>query len=165
MLIKCTAGLVYPTMTTFTIEKLGFNNAARAIAGVIGFTCLLSFLLATPNPAHQHRKPQKWLSRQVWVDPTAFRYQPFCWLTASICFVFFGFYAIFFNLEGWAAHHGFGRRYQPPGLEITIPGELPNHDAIDTFWLLAVLNVSSTIGRLSAAWLSDRCVTISSSWA
>ena len=147
-------------MTTFTIEKLGFNNAVRAVAGVIGFTCLLSFLLATPNPAHPHRKPESgWISKSAWVDGNAFRYQPYCWLTASICIMFFGFYAIFFNLEGWAAHNGFGRRYQPPGLEINIPNELQD-DAIETFWLLAILNVSSTIGRLSSAWLAHWYVTI-----
>ena len=100
LLTFTSAGLVYPTMTTFTIKYLGFNNAIRAIAGLIGCTCLISVLLAVPNPAHEFHSPEKWLNVRVWVDPRAFRHPPFCWLTASISFMFLGFYAIFFNIEG-----------------------------------------------------------------
>ena len=86
-------------MTRFLIEALGFNNAARALAGIIGFTSLLAFLFAVPNPAHEWRKPESWLRISVWIDVHAFKNKAFCWFTVGMAFMFFGFYCVFFNLE------------------------------------------------------------------
>jgi len=76
-------------------------------------------------------------------------------MTASICFLFFGFYAVFFNLEEWAAREGLGYRDDTPsGFEISLPNEV-KHDAIRTFYLLAIMNGASTVGRLSSSYLCD----------
>lgn len=149
------AGLIYPIMVKFLITEVGFNNAVRYTATVVGFTALISFLLAVPNPDHQYRKPDQWLRWRVWFDPHAFRSAAFCWFTGGVCFLFLGFYAIFFNIEEWAAHNGFGTRDVPSGLDVKLQQEV-SQDAIRSFWLLSVMNASSTIGRLGSAWLSDR---------
>jgi len=86
-------------MTKLLITHVGFNKAVQYVAAVVCVTALLSFVLATPNPAHQHRQPERWLSRRTWVDTHAFKNAAFCWFMAAIAFLFFGFYAIFFNLE------------------------------------------------------------------
>jgi MCP family monocarboxylic acid transporter-like MFS transporter 10 len=136
-------------MTRFLILQLGFNNAVRCVAGVVGFTALTSLLFCNPNPKHIFRKPEKWNRLQVWVDPQAFAHPSFNWFAAGVCFVFLGFYAVFFNLEEWAVHHGFGRKDVPGGPPISREG--PPDNAIQTFWLLSIMNASSTIGRLLSA--------------
>lgn len=154
-LTRSAAGLIYPFMTKFLLAALGFNNAVRCVAGAIGFTCILAFLLATPNPTHVKREMRRWTEIRTWVDPDAFRNAAFCWFTAGICFMFFGFYAVFFNLEEWAAHTGFAIKDVPPGIaEVELPHEVKN-DAIRTFWLLSIANGSSTFGRLFSAFFSE----------
>ena len=121
------AGLVYPIMTKFLITELGFNNTVRYVAGLLTATSILAIFLARPNPAAQvnHRKPSTWTDPRVFVDKDAFKSPSFCWLTAGICFLFFGFYAIFFNLEEWAAHEGLGYRDETPvGFDIALPHEV-----------------------------------------
>lgn len=86
-------------MTKFIITELGFNSAVRCVAGVIGFTALVSFFFCVPNPRHIFRKPETWKRVDVWLDPGAFANPAFNWFTAGICFVFLGFYVVFFNLE------------------------------------------------------------------
>jgi len=81
------------------IAKVGFNMAVRYVAIVVAITALVSFLLANPNPEHVYRKPDNWFKVRVWIDTDAFRERAFVYLTAGIAFMFFGFYAIFFNLE------------------------------------------------------------------
>lgn len=93
------AGLVYPVMTKFLIAKVGFNNAVRYVATVIAVTSILAVLIARPNPAHQSNKPSTLKDWRVFFDSSAFKNPSFVWLTASICFTFFGFYSVFFNLE------------------------------------------------------------------
>ncbi|TKA72885.1 hypothetical protein B0A49_08141, partial [Cryomyces minteri] len=118
------AGLVYPIMTKFLITQVGFNNAVRYVATVVCLTSVLAFFTATPRPTHIYRKPEKWTALKVWVDTQAFRNPAFCWFMAAICFLFFGFYAIFFNLEEWAASEGFGIRGDTPeGFEVGLQGE------------------------------------------
>lgn len=86
-------------MLRFLTTSIGFNNAVRCVAGLIGLTALFSLLFAVPNPKHIYRKPESWKDHRVWVDFEAFRYKPFVWFTASISFLFLGFYPVFFNLE------------------------------------------------------------------
>jgi len=149
------AGLVYPVMTKFLIASMGFNNAQRCVAALTTATALLSVLVARPNPAHQLRKPEKWLRVRTFVDTQAFRNASFCWLTAAICFLFFGFYAVFFNLEEWAAREGLGYKDETPsGFEIGLNHEVKK-DAIRTFYLLSIMNGTSTLGRLSSSYLCD----------
>ncbi|KAF2144659.1 uncharacterized protein K452DRAFT_145203 [Aplosporella prunicola CBS 121167] len=149
------SGLVYPIMLRFLTTQLGFNNAVRAVAGLIGATTLFSFCFATPNPTHHHRKPETWLSKRVWVDTAAFKYKPFRWLAAAIAFLFLGFYCIFFNLEEWAANKGFGHK---TGMHPQSPSEDSSSiltPGIATYYMLAIMNAVSTLGRIGSAWLSD----------
>lgn len=75
--------------------------------------------------------------------------------------MFFGFYAVFFNLEEWAAVSGFGSRGEAPmGDRITFAPDTHerevDRDAIRTWYLLSIMNACSTVGRLSTGYLSDR---------
>ncbi|KAJ9656431.1 hypothetical protein H2201_008551 [Coniosporium apollinis] len=143
------SGLVYPIMAKFLIREVGFNKAVQYVSAVVCFTSFLSFWLATPNPAHTFRKPEKWLDLRVWIDKHAFQNAAFCWFMAAIAFMFFGFYAIFFEIEEWAANKGIG--YKGDG---THPERRPKN-AIRTFYLLSIMNGCSTVGRISSAYLSD----------
>ncbi|KAI6812648.1 MFS general substrate transporter [Hortaea werneckii] len=148
------AGLVYPVMLKFLISSDGFNNAQRYVSTLTAATCILTIFIARPNPEHIVRKPEKWRFG-VFIDMHAFQNQAFNWMTASICFLFFGFYAVFFNLEEWAAREGLGYRDETPsGFNIGLENEV-HHDAIRTFYLLAIMNGSSTLGRLSSSYLCD----------
>jgi nitrate/nitrite transporter NarK len=93
------AGVIYPTMTRYLIEAMGFNNACRIVATLVTVTSIFSLVFATPNPSHFHPKPKRWLSRSVWIDSDAFKNAAFWWFTASVAFLFLGFYPVFFNIE------------------------------------------------------------------
>lgn len=93
------AGLIYPVMTKELIKVVGFEEAVYCAAGVAAATCLFSFFFAIPNPDYPLRKPGNWFSVETWIDPHAFRNPAYCWFVAAICFMFLGFYPIFFNLE------------------------------------------------------------------
>ena len=149
------AGLAYPMMAKFLLVEVGFNDSTRYVAAVTTITSALAIVIARPNPAHLIRKPDSWVDLRVFVDTHAFRNAPFVWLTASICMLFFGFYAVFFNLEEWAAATGLGYKDEiRGGSEITLQHEVPN-DAVRTFYLLSIMNATSTLGRLSSAYLCD----------
>ncbi|KAK5133046.1 hypothetical protein LTR08_008251 [Meristemomyces frigidus] len=151
------AGLVYPIMTKFLITLIGFNQTVRCVAALLTATSILAVLIARPNPAAEinHRKPDTWTNPRVFVDKNAYKSASFCWLTAAICFLFFGFYAVFFNLEEWAAHEGLGFRDETPGgFDIALPHEVKD-DAIRVFYLLSIMNGASTVGRLGSSYLCD----------
>lgn len=93
------AGLVYPVTTKFILQVGGFETAALADAGICLATCIFAFIFARPNPKHVFNKPQSWLAKETWIDPHAFQNPAFWFFTAAIAFMFFGFYAIFFNVE------------------------------------------------------------------
>lgn len=89
------------------------------------------------------------------MDLHAYRCAPFARLTASICFLFFGFYAVFFNLEEWAAEAGLGYKdVIPGGPDISLQKEVPR-DAVRTFYLLSIMNATSTLRRVCSAYLCD----------
>ena len=149
------AGLVYPMMTKFLLVEVGFNHSTRYVAIVITLTSALAILIARPNPAHMVRKPDSWIDFRVFVDLHAYRSAPFAWLTASICLMFFAFYSVFFNLEEWAAATQLGYKDEiPGGPEISPLNEVPT-GAVRTFYLLAIMNATSTLGRVSSAYLCD----------
>merc|ERR1712000_732415 len=142
------AGLVYPFMIRELIERIGWARAVQATAALTSVTALFSAISAQPNPLHPLNKGDnnKWLSVQRWVDPPAFRYAPFNWFCAAIAFMFFGFYAVFFNLEEWALANNLGK---------TTERGRPEHQ-VPVFYYLATMNGSSTIGRVLSGWLSDK---------
>jgi MCP family monocarboxylic acid transporter-like MFS transporter 10 len=88
-------------MIKYLIASLGFAKATRAVAGLVSGTAFLAWMCAIPNPERPLNKDDgtKWLSVKKWVDTSAFQNSTFNWFVASIAFMFFGFYAIFFNLE------------------------------------------------------------------
>lgn len=89
------------------------------------------------------------------LDTEVFKNKAFCWFMVAIAFLSFGYYAVLFNLEEWAAKRGFGTRDGHDNLGAPFP-----KDTIQTFWLLSILNSSSTIGRLLVAVCSDRYVPL-----
>lgn len=142
-------------MEKFLLVEVGFNDSARYVAAVVTFTSALAILIARPNPEQLLRRPSSWSDYRVFIDLHAYRHAPFAWLTASICFLFFGFYAVFFNLEEWAADTGLGYKdVIPGGPDISLENEVPR-DAVRTFYLLSIMNATSTIGRVSSAYLCD----------
>ncbi|KAF1843925.1 MFS general substrate transporter [Cucurbitaria berberidis CBS 394.84] len=142
------AGVVYPTMLRYLIDSLGFNDAVRCVAGLTSITCIYSFIFCTPDPAHDHHEPKRWRALRTWFDTEAFHNKAWCWFTAAVAFMFFGFYPIFFNLEEWASVRGFGTRK-------TSGGDASN-GPLQTFWLLAIMNGASTVGRMLLAHFSDK---------
>ncbi|KAK8197009.1 major facilitator superfamily domain-containing protein [Phyllosticta capitalensis] len=148
------SGLVYPIMLRFLITKIGFNNAVRGVAGLIGLTALFSFLFAVPNPEARARPPKTWKKLNVWIDPEAFKNKQFCWFTAAIAFMFLGFYAVFFNLEEWAAAKGVGYK-EGIATEADEDTDRQMTAGLATYYLLAIMNAMSTFGRIGAAWASD----------
>lgn len=87
-------------MIKFLIAKSGFKVAVWGYTGLVTGTCVIaSIILLIKNPNHVYRKPKSWADPKVWVDINAFKDPAFCWLTAGVCWMFFGFYAVFFNLE------------------------------------------------------------------
>jgi len=130
------------------IEQIGFQKAVQATAALTSATALFSALSAQPNPEHPLNKgnSNKWLSVRRWVDPPAFKFSPFNWFCAAIALMFFGFYAVFFNLEEWALHRGLGKTNErgPPDHQVPV------------FYYLATMNGASTIGRVLSGWLSDK---------
>ncbi|KAF2157876.1 MFS general substrate transporter [Myriangium duriaei CBS 260.36] len=148
------AGLIYPVMLRYLIEIYGFNNAVRFVTLLCFLLNLVAVGLARPHPTFPIRRPDSWKSWNAWVDPSAGRNMPFILFTAAIAMMFFGFYGIFFNLEEWAAHRGVGfKGANPP------PCPLDGTNCIKplkTYWLLAMMNGASSIGRLSSSYLCDR---------
>ena len=86
-------------MTRFLIDSVGFNNAVRLVATLVALTSVFSLIFSTPSPAHTHPRPQSYCSYKTWLDTDAFKNKSFCWFTAAVAFLFFGFYPIFFNIE------------------------------------------------------------------
>lgn len=135
----------------------------QAVGGVIGITSIMAFFGAIPNPNHPLKKGDDgltWTSTRRWVDPPAFRVAAFNWTCAGIALMFLGFYAIFFNLEEWAAVKGFGYK-DLALLGVTYHNgedmETPHDgDALRTFIYLAIMNGASTVGRISSGWLADK---------
>lgn len=143
-------------MTKFLIQDVGFNDATRYVAAIITATCALTIFIARPNPKTIFRHVDNWMDVSIFWDSSAFREPAYAFLVAAIAFLFFGFYAVFFNLEEWAISEGFGFR-QPMGNvgdNAGIPQPKPDK-SIETFWLLSIMNATSTLGRLGAAYLSD----------
>ncbi|KAF2018345.1 MFS general substrate transporter [Aaosphaeria arxii CBS 175.79] len=147
------AGVVYPTMTRYLIEALGFVQAVRVVAGLVCLTSAFSFFFAVPNPAHTHPKPQTWSAVGTWIDVEAFKNKSFLWFSAAVAFLFFGFYPVFFNLEEWAAVSGYGTR---DGSSVPMHVQQSSDKPLQTFWLLTIMNGASTVGRLTMAAFSDK---------
>lgn len=139
-------------MARALITKVGFNKMQQCLSALTVLTSILACFLARPNPGHQFRKPPKWSVSVFW-DKSAFKHPPFMWLTASISILFFGFYAVFFNLEEWADSTGVGYKGDtPPAFDTGSSREMP----MRTAYLLAIMNASSTVGRISSAFLTSR---------
>jgi len=100
MLISVTAGVIYPILIRFLLQKCSsFGIAVCYFSLMVCLVAFIALFLASPNPAQIARKPDNWARLSVWVDMDAFRNPAFNWFTAGICFMFFGFYSIFFNSE------------------------------------------------------------------
>jgi MCP family monocarboxylic acid transporter-like MFS transporter 10 len=139
-------------MLRFLRESVGFNDAQRYVSTLTLVTSALAIFIARPSPEHLLRKPERWRDHRVFIDTQAFRNKPFMFLTAAICFLFFGFYAVFFNLEEWAASTGLGVREPISGNAEPVEAQA---GALHTYYLLSIMNATSTLGRISSAYLCD----------
>jgi MFS family permease len=154
------SGLIYPYMFRTLLGEYGFNLAVRYVAIVITCTSGLAILCAVPNPHHpKNHAPENlraWFTLRLYLDTSAFKEPAYAFFVAAICFMFFGFYPIFFNLEEWAVSEGFGfRALANVGANAGLPSK-PAADQIHTYWLLAIMNGSSTLGRIGSAYLCDK---------
>ncbi|KAF2099966.1 MFS general substrate transporter, partial [Rhizodiscina lignyota] len=159
------AGLVYPVMMKFLLAAIGFKKMTACIGALSFLLCAFAVVFAQP-PAkwfeEKKTKPEKWLEVETFFDPSAFKNAAFRWCVASVTLMFFGFYAVFFNLEEWAAVEGYGKKDAVPGVidEVTTPShqeiDRGSDDAIRTFYLLSIMNACSTIGRIGSAIASER---------
>ncbi|CAN9087848.1 unnamed protein product [Alternaria alternata] len=147
------AGVIYPSMLRYLIQSVGFNNAVRYVATLTSVTCIYSFIFCTPDPAHEHHEPKSWGKLKTWFDTEAFKNKAWCWFTAAVAFMFFGFYPVFFNLEEWASVRGFGTRDRT-GSPVS-PSDTTDKP-LQTFWLLVIMNGASTVGRMLLAHFSDK---------
>lgn len=77
-------------MLRFLREQVGFNDAQRYVSTLTTVTSALAIFIARPSPDHLIRKPERWRNHRVFIDTQAFRNKPFMFLTAGICFLFFG---------------------------------------------------------------------------
>lgn len=93
------AGLVFPFMLRYLIPRLDFEKAVFCVAAVVVTTSTFAWLFATPRPLPEPLKPKVWGAWSTWVDPHAWQNPAWRWATASVSFMFFGFYTVFFNLE------------------------------------------------------------------
>ncbi|SLM38872.1 Major facilitator superfamily domain, general substrate transporter [Lasallia pustulata] len=145
------SGLIYPIMFKFLVARGSFPIAVRYLAILVGCTSFIAFLCAIPNPALILRIPDKWLAYEVWFDKSAFHRPPYPWFVAAMCFVFLGFYPIFFNLEDWAQWKGIGIKEDIANGT----GGLHGESGFRTFYFLSIMNACSTVGRVLGAYLSD----------
>ncbi|KAF2672523.1 MFS general substrate transporter [Microthyrium microscopicum] len=143
------AGVIYPVAFRSFVRDYGWEGGILRLAGIVSGTGLISLFLAVPNPTFPIRKPKTWISREVWIDYAAFKWRPYLLHVLSISFLFLGFYSIFFNLEEWSVSAGFGYREVSPLRDENDP------PAMRTFYLLAIMNGASSIGRISAGVISD----------
>ena len=87
-------------MLRYLIGLLGFDVGVRCTAVVAAATSIFSFVVIRPNPLHKIRKPvEGWMKLSVWIDKSAIHDPTMAWYMASVCFMFFGFFAVFFNVE------------------------------------------------------------------
>ena len=148
-------GLVWPPMFKFLIPVYDFAGAVRWLGLLTAVTCLIMTIIARPNPDQQIRVPEKWRSRRVWYDSLAWKSIAYRWYVASVCFVFFGLYPLFFSLEDWARKYKIAQA-EDKAIGLNDTGSVGSMDGLKTFWFLAIMNASSAVGRLSSAFLAHR---------
>ncbi|EMD00011.1 hypothetical protein BAUCODRAFT_30450 [Baudoinia panamericana UAMH 10762] len=152
-------GAIFSIMTRYLIEQASFRVASLSVAAVMTFLAALATFIAKPNTAPRRGSLEKDMDntpekQELWRaitgawDRHALKDSRFVWVSASTACIFLGFYAIFFNIEDWAAYTGVAYR------EATRPST-SFADAIKTFLLLTVMNASSSIGRIASAATAD----------
>jgi len=151
-IVSCGAavgGVVWSSTIRYLESALGFANAVRIIGAMLFGITLIAAALAIPCPEFYFRpKPESYLKVSVWIDSSALRSRVFLSFTAGIGFVFLTYYAVFFNLEEWAAHTGVGYKSAMPPPDLTGP-------AMRTWFLLSIMSAASAIGRLVSSFLAD----------
>lgn len=151
------AGLVYPIMLRNIFEQRSFRHAVQFMALVCFLSSLLALVLSKPNPRFPYRKITEWTASTTWADMSAFSSPPWVLFSCAIAMMFFGFYGIFFNLQGWASQEGIGFDGERHPMCLENPSACQyNGLKLKTYWLLAIMNGSSSIGRLSSSYLCDK---------
>ena len=148
------AGMVYPLTIKFLIANFGFPTAVRYFTIMVSGTTAIAFLGGIPNPAIAKRPlgPVFWPS--TWIDEAAARNRVFWWYTASVFFIFMGYYALPFLVTIWAQKKGLGT------IEDVAAGtgEMPGDSGFRSFWFLVIMNGTSCFGRVAGGSLCSRYV-------
>ncbi|KIJ54706.1 hypothetical protein M422DRAFT_24608 [Sphaerobolus stellatus SS14] len=122
--------VVHPIMLNNTLDRIGFQKATRANAGLISGMLLISCLLMrTRLPPPQ--TPKLWPSLKKFSKDKAY----IC-ASASLFFFSFGYYFPVFYLQLDAIQHGLSQNF--------------------AFYALVILNASSFFGRISSAFFLGR---------
>ncbi|KAF2690142.1 monocarboxylate permease-like protein, mch4 [Lentithecium fluviatile CBS 122367] len=122
-------GVIYPIVLYRLISQVGFPWAVRSIA----FIALATFMLPLAVMRMRVRVPKP---RAV-VDWTAFRDAPFMTFTLSVLIVFIGNAVLIFYVSFYPENRGFT-------------------DTSMAFYMAAIFNAGSILGRILPNWLSDR---------
>jgi MFS family permease len=121
--------VIYPIVFFQLQPRIGFSWTARVIAFIALATCSVSVAVMRPlNPPSG--------TRRAIVDPAALRNVKFWLFSLGLFLAFVGLYVPIFYWILWAQHHA--------GVETAL-----------SFYLLAVLNGSSTFGRIIPGLLAD----------
>lgn len=138
-------------------EQKSFRHAVQYMTLMCFLTSVLAGILSKPNPRFTYRKIPKWTAFKTWADLEVFSSPPWVLFTCAIAMMFFGFYGIFFNLQGWASQEGIGfdGEHHPMCMENPSACQY-NGLKLKTYWLLAIMNGTSSVGRLSSSFLCDR---------
>ncbi|KAK5113805.1 hypothetical protein LTR62_003189 [Meristemomyces frigidus] len=140
-------GTIYSVMLKYLEVELGAWRATACVAAVMVLTSIATIVFARPNPNTKHENSLEWRWSTFW-DREAFNNAAYTWFVTGFAFMFTGFYPIFFTLEEWATESSIGYRGR------FRPENLPS-SAMATFALLAIMNGSSFLGRVSSATISD----------
>ncbi|KAF8148223.1 MFS general substrate transporter [Crassisporium funariophilum] len=120
-------GVVFPIMLQFLFERVGFGWGVRISGLISGVGCIVSTLMITSLSAH--KKPGPYFDIKTITD------MRFALLATGSCFSALGLFIPFFYVVDYAKH-------------LSIPDHM-------SFYVLAVMNAGSVLGRIAPAYLSD----------
>ncbi|GKT64400.1 hypothetical protein ColTof4_06795 [Colletotrichum tofieldiae] len=128
-------GVIYPLIIQSLLPRVGFPWATRVVAFISLATNAFSFAVlrqrSDPNPEKR---------RRVMLDLSAYRNVSFVVFSASMFFNFFSYMAPIYYLQQYSLAHGLANQGSS-GL---------------AYYLVAILNAGSILGRVFPAWLAGR---------
>ncbi|GKT43045.1 aspyridones efflux protein apdF [Colletotrichum spaethianum] len=128
-------GVIYPLVIQSLLPRVGFPWATRVVAFISLATNAFSFAVL-----RQRSEPHPEKRRRAMLDLSAYRNISFVVFSASMFFNFFTYMAPIYYLQQYSLTHG-----------------LPNRGSSGlAYYLVAILNAGSILGRVFPAWLAGR---------